>query len=335
MKAAVLTGIKEMEIRDVPVPVAKDDQVLVKIEYVGICGSDIHYYEHGRIGDFVVSFPMILGHECAGEIVEAGKSAKGFQRGDKVVIEPGYGCRVCDMCKQGKYNLCGDMTFMATPPVDGAFCEYVAYPCDMVYPLPPGLSSLEGALVEPLAIGVYAAEKAGVVPGMDVLVLGAGCIGILTMMSCKAYGARSVGITDLNGFRLEKARELGADETFLAGKKQLRENFFDVVIDCAGVEETLAQGIRAVKKGGKVLLVGLGSEGDIPLDIHRAVSKEISIDTVFRYRNVFKKTISLIAGGKIDVKGIVTHTYPLEDIGKAFAFTANNKGKVLKSVVRI
>ena len=186
MKAAVLEKIGEITIKEVEKPRPGPGEVLIKLEYVGICGSDVHYFEHGRIGDFIVEEPLILGHECSGVVEELGADVSGLKIGDRVVPEPGYACNKCEYCKSGRYNLCEKMTFMATPPVDGAFCEYIVYPADMTFRLPDNVSLMEGALIEPLAIGIYAAQRGKVFPGARVLVQGAGCIGLVTLLACRA-----------------------------------------------------------------------------------------------------------------------------------------------------
>ncbi len=208
MKAALMTepGKISMVTRDIPQ--VKDNEVLVKIEHVGLCGSDIHYYEHGRIGDFVVEKPIILGHEAAGTIVEVGRGVETLKKGDLVALEPGITCGKCEFCKTGRYNLCPDVEFLATPPYDGAFVEYIAYPADMCFKLPEGMDTLEGALIEPLAVGFHAANQAGAQRGETAVVLGAGCIGLVTLMSLMARGVKEVYITDLIDIRLKKLKRL-------------------------------------------------------------------------------------------------------------------------------
>lgn len=343
MKAAVLENIGDIRIREVPKPEVQQGHVVISIEYVGICGSDVHYFEHGRIGDFVVESPLILGHECAGTVTEVGRGVENLKVGDRVVPEPGYACNKCRFCKIGKYNLCNSMTFMATPPVDGAFCEYISYPADMVFRLPDNVSAREGALIEPLAIGIYAAQRGKVFPGARVLVLGSGCIGIVTMLACRAFGASNVVITDVLDNRLQAAAELGADSVVNTKKTNLKEYMadtadssgMDVVIDCVGIDSTIRDAIDNVKKGGKIVLVGMGAEGNVSVNINRAISKEVDFKTIFRYRNIFPKALEMVAGGKIDIKGIVSHSFEFEDIAKAMEFVKNNKEKVVKAIVKM
>jgi len=343
MKAAILKKIGKIVIEDIEKPKVQPGHVLIKIDYVGICGSDVHYYEHGRIGDFVVEKPLILGHECSGVIEELGDGVTGFGVGDKVVPEPGFACNICDFCKTGKYNLCEEMTFMATPPIDGAFCEYVSYPADMVFKLPENVTTKEGALIEPLAIGIYAAKRGGVFPGAKVLVLGAGCIGLVTMLAAKAYGASEVVITDVLDNRLKAAKNLGADFALNTSQKNLHELIadttgdagVDVVIDCVGISPTINDAIDSCKKGGTIVLVGMGSDGNVNINMNRAISKEIDFTTIFRYRNIFPTALKMVSDGKIDINGIVSRSFDFDEIGKAMEFVMNNKQDVVKAIVKI
>ncbi|MDF2844623.1 MAG: theronine dehydrogenase-like Zn-dependent dehydrogenase [Herbinix sp.] len=202
-KAVYMTGLNKMEMRDVEMPKIKEDQVLIKLEYVGICGSDVHYLEHGSIGDFIVNGDFILGHECAGEIVEIGSKVSDLTVGDKVALEPGATCGQCEFCKSGKYNLCPDVEFLATPPYHGCLENYIAFPAS-------NITTKEGALVEPLAVGMHAAAQGNVKLGDSVVILGSGCIGLVTLLACKAYGATDITVVDVMPKRLEYAMKLGA-----------------------------------------------------------------------------------------------------------------------------
>ena len=211
MKTAVMTQLQHVEIQQREVPKPGAGEVLVKIEYVGICGSDLHYYESGRIGDFIVNYPFVLGHEAAGTVVEAGSGVTHIKPGDRVALEPGRTCGKCEFCRQGKYNLCRDVEFFATPPIDGVFQEYVVHEAALCFKLPDHVSSMEGALIEPLAVGMHAAMQGGARLGQTAVVTGAGCIGLVTLLSLKAMGVSRVIVADIMEKRLEKALELGAD----------------------------------------------------------------------------------------------------------------------------
>lgn len=338
-----MTGLNKMEIREIEVPVPKAEQVLIKLEYVGICGSDVHYLEHGKIGNFVVEGDFILGHECAGVVVQAGSSVKNLKVGDKVALEPGITCGQCEFCKSGKYNLCPDVEFLATPPYHGCLMDYIAFPANMAFKLPENVSTKEGALVEPLAVGLHAATQGGVKLGDKVVILGAGCIGLVTLLACKAFGATEVTVVDVIGKRLEYAKKLGASHVINAREENALEKIAqltggmgaDVVIETAGNELTIKQTAYAVKRGGKIVLVGLAPKDIIEFDFMQIMAKEAEIKSVFRYRNLYPAAIGAIADGKIDVSGIVTHEFEFEDSKKAFDFVIQNKNDVVKAVIKI
>ena len=210
MKVAVMNGIGKMGFEERPIPKPAANEVLVKLEYVGICGSDLHYYESGRIGDYIVKPPFVLGHEPGGTVVEVGSAVTHLKVGDRVALEPGKTCGHCEFCRTGRYNLCPDVIFFATPPVDGVFQEYVAHEADLCFKLPDNVSTLEGALIEPLAVGFHAANQGGAQAGQVAVVSGSGCIGLVSMMALKAKGVSKVYVIDIMQKRLDKAMELGA-----------------------------------------------------------------------------------------------------------------------------
>lgn len=266
------------------------------MDSVGICGSDVHYLVHGRICNFVVEQPMVIGHEAAGVVAKCGASVKNLKVGDRVAIEPGVPCRMCDVCKAGRYNLCKDMSFCATPPVDGNLARFYAHPADFCFKLPDQVSMEEGALLEPLSVGVYACERAGITIDSEVLILGAGPIGLVTLLAAKAMGAAKVVITDLTASRLELAKELGADLTYQVSRempeaetlKQILELMGGAApnktLDCSGAESTCRLAMLITQMGGCVVIVGMGpTEVKTPLFV--AASREIDIRGVFRYCN--------------------------------------------------
>lgn len=342
-KAFYMTGLRKMEMREISVPVPKEDQVLIKLEYAGICGSDVHYLEHGRIGDFVVEGDFILGHECSGVVAETGKNVKRLKVGDKVALEPGVPCGQCEFCRSGKYNLCPDVEFLATPPYHGCLMNYIAFPENMAFKLPDNVSTKEGALVEPLAVGLHAAAQGNVKLGDKVVVLGAGTIGLVTLLACKAYGATEVIIVDVIEKRLEVAKNLGATRVINAKNENAVETIMaltngagvDKVIETAGSEHTIKQCPYLVKRGGTIVLVGLAPKDIIDFNFMQIMVKEADIKTVFRYRNLYPSAIGAIADGKIDVKGIVTHEFDFEDSDKAFDYVIENKNDVVKAVIKI
>ncbi len=342
-KAVYMTGLNKMEMRDVEVPKIKEDQVLVKLEYVGICGSDVHYLEHGSIGDFIVNGDFILGHECAGEIVEIGSKVTELSVGDKVALEPGITCGQCEFCKDGKYNLCPDVEFLATPPYHGCLENYIAFPANMCFKLPSNITSKEGALVEPLAVGMHAAAQGNVKLGDSVVILGSGCIGLVTLLACKAYGATDITVVDVMPKRLEYAMKLGATRVINAKEEDAVAKMdeitggkgVDVVIETAGSKITIKQTAYLVKRGGTIVLVGMAPEDIIDYNFAKIMGKEATINSVFRYRNIYPKAINAIAKGIIDVSGIVTHEFDFTDTAKAFDFVINNKNDVVKAVIKI
>lgn len=269
MKAAVMLGIGKMGFEERDIPKVKENEVLVKLEYVGICGSDLHYYETGAIGDYVVEPPFVLGHEPGGTVVEVGKNVKNLRVGDRVALEPGRTCGHCEFCKTGRYNLCPDVVFFATPPIDGVFQEYVAHEAALCFKLPDNVSTLEGALIEPLAVGFHAAIQGDAHLGQRVVVMGAGCIGLVSMMALKARGVSEVYVVDIMEKRLDKALELGATGVINGAKEDVLERVneltdgagMDLVIETAGTEITTRQAIHMAKKGSNIVLVGYSKSG--------------------------------------------------------------------------
>ncbi len=344
MKSVYLHGVRDIRVHEEPIPkLTRPDEVLVKISTVGVCGSDCHFYDRGRIGRFVVSEPLILGHECAGEIVEVGKDVTHLAPGDLVCIEPGVPCRRCRRCREGRYNLCEvGVYFMAAPPRDqGAFREYLTWPADFVYKLPPGVSVEDGAMVEPLAVGLHACRRGEIRPGQSAAVLGAGPIGLLALQAAAAYGAYPVFATDVIDFRLDLVRRLGAEA--IDGREadvpqRIREltdgKGADVVIETAGTVATIRQAMAAVRNGGVVVLVGLPPEDEANLAVMDMLQREYDVRPVFRYANCYPPALSLIAAGKIELAMLRTHEYPLAQAEEAMKKTIEGKAEAIKVLVR-
>ena len=302
MKTAVMLGIGKMGYEERQIPRPKEDQVLVKLEYVGICGSDLHYYESGAIGNYVVKPPFVLGHEPGGTVVEVGKNVSHLKVGDRVALEPGKTCGHCEFCKTGRYNLCPDVQFFATPPVDGVFQEYVAHEEELCFKLPENVSTLEGALIEPLAVGFHAAMQGGARAGQTAVVMGAGCIGLVTMMALKAMGVSKVYVVDIMEKRLEKAMELGADGVINGSRTDTVEEVMrltegkgcDLAVETAGTEITTVQTIHMTKKGSNIVLVGYSKSGEMTLPMSLVLDKELTFKTVFRYRHIYPMAIDAV-----------------------------------------
>lgn len=343
MKVAVMLGIGKMGFEERPIPQPKDDEVLVKLDYVGICGSDMHYYETGAIGDKVVNPPFVLGHEPGGVVVETGRNVKHLKVGDRVALEPGKTCGHCEFCKTGRYNLCPDVIFFATPPVDGVFQEYVAHEADLCFKLPDNVSTMEGALVEPLAVGFHAAIQGDSHAGQKAVVFGAGCIGLVSMMALKARGVSRVYVVDIMEKRLEKAMELGATAVINGAKENVAERILqltdgagcDLAIETAGTEITTRQAIDVVKKGSNIVLVGYSKSGEMTLPMSKVLDKELTFKTVFRYRHIYPLAIEAVSQGKVNLKGIVTNVFDLDDIQNAMDSSVENKADIVKAVVKI
>lgn len=343
MKVAVMNGIGKMGFVEREVPQPADNEVLVKLEYVGICGSDMHYYETGRIGDYVVEPPFVLGHEPGGVVVEVGKDVKHLKVGDRVALEPGKTCGHCEFCKEGKYNLCPDVVFFATPPVDGVFQEYVAHEAALCFKLPDNVDTMEGALIEPLAVGFHAANQGGAHAGQTAVVFGAGCIGLVSMMALKAEGVSKVYVVDIMQKRLDKAMELGATEVInsmdtdvMAEIARLTEGKgADLIIETAGMEITTRQAIHIAKKGATIVLVGYSKTGEMTLPMSLALDKELTFKTVFRYRHIYPMAIEAVASGKVNLKGIVSNVFDFDDIQNAMDKSISDKANIVKSVVKI
>lgn len=343
MKVAVMNGVGKMGYTERPIPQPKDDEVLVKLEYVGICGSDLHFYEAGAIGGHVVEPPFVLGHEPGGTVVEVGKDVKHLKVGDRVALEPGKTCGHCEFCKSGRYNLCPDVIFFATPPVDGVFQEYVAHEADLCFKLPDNVSTLEGALIEPLAVGFHAANQGGAELGQTAVVMGAGCIGLVSMMALRAKGVSKVYVVDIMPKRLEKAVELGATGVVNGARQDVVKEIMDLtegrgcdlVIETAGSEITMQQAIKGAKKGGTVVFVGYSIKDNASVPMNLALDKELTFKTIFRYRNIYPMAIEAVASGKVDLRNIVTDIFSFDDIQNAMDQSVENKANIVKAVVKI
>lgn len=342
-KAIFMRGTNDMVWKDIPVPKVLDDEVLIKVDAVGICGSDVHYYQHGRIGDFIVEGDFILGHECAGEIVEVGSKVKNLVVGDRVALEPGKTCGKCEFCKGGKYNLCPKVEFFATPPYQGVLSNYVVHPENMCFKLPENVSNEEGALVEPLAVGLHATEQGGVKLGDTVVIYGSGCIGLVTLLASKARGASKVIVVDIIENRLKTAKKLGADyvinsceeDAVKAIEALTQGKGAHVVIDAAAAEATVKQTVDVLKIGGTIVLIGMTAKDEIPFNFMKLMNKEGTFKTIFRYRNLYPVAINAIASGTINVKDIVSHEFSFENTKEAFDFVVSNTKDVVKAVIRL
>lgn len=333
-QAAIMYGVHDIRVEEIPVPEPGPKEVLVEIRAVGVCGSDVHYYEHGRIGPFVVRQPLILGHESSGVIVKLGSQVTKHSAGERVALEPGVPCGACRECRTGRYNLCQDVRFFATPPINGAFANYVTIHEDFAFAIPDHMSDEAGALIEPLSVGLWACRRANVQPGDRVLITGAGPIGLLAMQAALASGATGVTVTDVVPARLELARRTGATRTLNVADEPLAAADIeaDVLIECSGQPAALSDGIRSLRPAGRAVAVGLGpgEEGTIPLAFLQ--TREIVLTGVFRYANTYPAAIALVAAGRVDLDAIVTGHYSLADTEAALQASRQDPGRV-KAVV--
>ncbi|MGH3691805.1 MAG: NAD(P)-dependent alcohol dehydrogenase [Microbacterium sp.] len=330
MRASVLVRAGELTVETRPVPVPSADQVIVRVNAVGICGSDVHYFHEGRIGDFVVEEPLVLGHEAGGTIVAVGADVDASRIGERVSIEPQHPCRACEFCRSGRYNLCPQIEFYATPPIDGAFAEYVAIQGDFAYAVPDSVSDDAAALMEPLSVAIAAVQKAGVRPGSRVLITGAGPIGIVTTQTARAFGATEIVISDPMAERREVALRFGATEAVDPAAGPLGSGY-DAFVDASGSPVAVKQGISALKSGGVAVLVGMGAD-EIALPVSTIQNRELIVTGVFRYANTWPTAIDLVASGAVDLDALVTGAYGLAEVREAL--DSASRPSTLKSIVR-
>ncbi|KUM24556.1 sulfurtransferase [Mesorhizobium loti] len=326
MRALVLEKKGELSLREIALPLdVGPDDVRIAIHTVGVCGSDVHYYTHGAIGSYIVRQPMVLGHEASGTIVEVGANVTSLKVGDRVCMEPGVPNLSSRATKLGIYNVDPDVTFWATPPVHGVLAPQAVHPAAFTYRLPDNVSFAEGAMVEPFAIGMQAATRARIVPGDIAAVVGCGPIGIMIALAALAGGCSKVLISDFSAPKLEIAARYPGIVPVNIGEQSLVDAVAaatgnwgaDIVFEASGSPKAFADLFDVVRPGGAVVLVGLPVE-PVSLDVPAAISKEVRIETVFRYANIFDRALQLIASGKVDLKPLITGTYDFSESIKAF-----------------
>jgi L-iditol 2-dehydrogenase len=340
--SVVLKKIGEIVFENRPIPEITDDHyVKLAIKKTGICGSDVHYYTHGQIGSFVVKAPMVLGHESSGVVVEIGSKVTRVKVGDKVAIEPGVPSRYSDEFKAGQYNLCPHMAFAATPPFDGTLARYYLSPEDFLVKLPEHVSLEEGALVEPLAVAVHAAKRAGVRFNSRVIVFGAGPVGLLTAATARAFGATQVLVVDIFDQKLETAKELGATHVLNSLKtKDFKKSVLEllgeepnIVIEATGAEICIRNGIAVVKAGGSFVQVGMGQD-NINFPISELTAKEVLFTGNFRYSHGdYKDAVDLISLKLLDVTKIISHRYSFAQAKEAYDNVLANPKDVVKTII--
>ncbi|AZO35217.1 NAD(P)-dependent alcohol dehydrogenase [Mesorhizobium sp. M2A.F.Ca.ET.037.01.1.1] len=338
MRALVLEKKGELSLREIALPqdVGPDD-VRIAIHTVGVCGSDVHYYTHGAIGSYIVRQPMVLGHEASGTIVEVGANVTNLKVGDRVCMEPGVPNLSSRATKLGIYNVDPDVRFWATPPVHGVLAPYAVHPAAFTYKLPDNVSFAEGAMVEPFAIGMQAAARARIVPGDVAVVVGCGPIGIMIALAALAGGCSKVLISDFSAPKLEIAGQYPGivpvnvgEQSLVDAVRSATDNWgADIVFEASGSPKAFANLFDIVRPGGAVVLVGLPVE-TVELNVPAAISKEVRIETVFRYANIFDRALQLIASGKVDLKPLITGTYDFSASIKAFERAAQGRPQDVK-----
>lgn len=339
-QAMVMTDVRTFQLQDVPMPTVAPGEVGVQVMDVGICGSDMHFYEGHAFHIFPDSLPFVLGHECAGVVYEVGQGVTHLQVGDKVALEPGVPCGKCEFCEGGRYNLCPDVVFLATPPYEGALKRCISHPAHKAYRMPESMSTLEGALIEPLSVGIHAANRGEVKNGHSVAILGGGCIGLCTLLAAKAWGATRIIVSDLFDNRLQKAKELGATDVVNSQDTDAVQAILeltngagvDVVFETAGIPVTAAQTSHIVRRGGTIVLVGNVFD-DVPFSFRNLYKKEAQVRSVFRYCNTYPMAIQAVASGRIDVKSIVSARFPFERSKEAFDLSVDDKLNCIKTVI--
>ncbi|MBN1942347.1 MAG: alcohol dehydrogenase catalytic domain-containing protein [Phycisphaerae bacterium] len=344
MKAAYLTGIRGVEVGDWPEPkLERDTDVLLQVETVGVCGSDMHYYRTGRIGEMVVDYPFIAGHEFSGRVLEAGKAVKNVSVGRRVTVDPLMWCGRCDQCRKGREHTCRNQKFLGCPgQADGCLCERIVMPAESCFPVPENVTAQQAALLEPFCIGLYARTLAGDVAGKSVAILGAGPIGLCVYQACRAAGAKKIYMTDVRPERVEFARRYGADwvgnpetQNATADILAAEPDALEVVFEAAGEQPAIDQAVDLLAPGGKLLLIGIPEVDRVSFHISAARRKELTIQNVRRQNHCVPPAVELLAARKIDLDPMVTHTFTLDETKQAFDIAADYKDNVIKAMIEV
>lgn len=323
IRAAVMTAIDTTTVEARPTPVPGPGEVLVEIRAVGVCGSDVHWYRDGRIGSTRVEEPLVLGHEASGIIVAVGADVPEGRVGTRVALEPGVPCGRCRQCRAGRYNLCPEVRFFATPPIDGAFATHVVIASDFAHDVPDVLDDDEAALVEPLAVALWAVRKAAVGIGDRVLVSGAGPVGLLVLQVAAAAGAE-VYVSDVSPERRAVAADLGATGVIDPLTEDLPADS-TVLVECSGVPAAIRAGVMALGPAGRAVLVGMAADGDVTLPLDVIQSREIALTGTFRYANQYPDAIALAASGRVNLRRLVTSGHALGGVHDALLLPGRDR----------
>jgi len=344
MKAVMLTGLRQMELRDIDPPgIRRDDEVLLKLALVGVCGSDVHYYTTGRIGSQVVEYPFIVGHECSATVVQTGPAVDRVRVSDRVAVDPAMVCHHCDQCRQGRENTCRNLRFLGCPgQADGCLCEYIVMPQDCLYPLNDNMTMEQAVLSEPLAIGVYALRQVRLSPNSSVAILGSGPIGLSVLAAARAQSVHKIFNTDLIDARLALAKKAGAAWTGNPQRQDVvpailhhQPEGMDAVFECAGKQETLDQSLELLKPAGKLLLIGIPQLQRISFVIDQMRRKEITLINVRRQNHCVQPTLDLIASGQVNVDFMITHRFKLHQTQQAFELVRQYQDGVVKALIEL
>ncbi len=346
MNAAVLTGPGRIEVRNRPKPVLKDDaDVLLRVKTVGICGSDLHYFSEEVVGDTVMKYPIVLGHECAAVVEETGQAVKRLAPGDRVAVEPAISCGACDQCLAGRPNTCRKLSFLGHPKErqPGALAEFIVMPQEACYRMPEGMTFAQAALAEPLSIALHAVNLAGEMAGDAVAILGSGPIGLSIGLVVRKAGPAALFMTDKIEARLEAAgREVKAEWTgnplrrdVVADILDREPGGLDLVFECCGKQEALDQAVELLKPGGTLMLVGIPLERRVSFDISRLRRKELQLQNVRRQNQCMGPALRLIEEGAVNLDFMATHTFPLARTQQAFDTALNYRDGVIKALVSV
>jgi L-iditol 2-dehydrogenase len=344
MKAAFLTGLRQIAVADAPDPrLIHPRDVLVRVDSVGICGSDMHYYSTGHVGPAVIEFPFVVGHECGGTIVEVGAEVDDLGPGQLVAIEPSIHCGKCDQCLRGRHHTCRNQRFLGTPgQLSGGLVEYLVMPAECCFPVPESMTADQAALIEPLAIAVYTQRMAAAQDGAQIGILGCGPIGLSVLLALRAAGEYSIYCSEPIAERLAAARRCGAEwagnphkEDVVAEIAKRAPQGLDFVFECAGQQEALNQAAELLKPGGTLLIVGIPETECVSLPIHTMRRKELTIRNVRRQNHCVLPAIDLLATGKIKMDQLATHHFPLAETHAAFDMVANYRDGVIKAIIRV
>jgi len=344
MKAAVLTALNTMEILDVEQPkIQKDTDVLLKIEKVGVCGSDVHYYETGRVGSQVVEYPYMIGHECSATVQAVGNSVTRVKAGDEVAVDPAVSCYNCVQCKMGRENTCENLSFLGTPGQgDGCLCEYIVMPQECCYPTNGRINLDQAVFCEPLSIAAYSVKQAKLPENSDIAVFGAGPIGMSTFVSAKAENINTCYMTEKIKERIETAEKVGATWVGNPDKQDIVKEILDrqpkginVAFECAGQQETIDEAVEVLRPGGTLILTGIPRFERISLAIDKIRRKEITIINIRRQNQCTQRAVDLIASRKVNVDFMITHHFSLDQAKEAFDLVSGYRDGVIKAVIDI